>query len=130
MFKTENLDRLRREMVKNGDKSYLILAGDPHSSEYVAPAYAAERFFFAPFSGSDGTLVVTLEGAYLFTDGRYFIQAEKELKDSGVTLMKMGTRDCPTVENFIVKNKLFPCASDLFLTPQTVYEKLIEAIHI
>lgn len=77
MFDKNRLTKLREEMKKNGDKSYIILTGDPHSSEYVASKFIAERFYFSPFTGSDGSLVVTLDGAYLFTDGRYFIQAEK-----------------------------------------------------
>ena len=48
------------------------------------------RKYFSGFTGSAGTLVVTPDEAALFTDGRYFIQAAKELKDSGITLMKMG----------------------------------------
>ena len=122
MFDKNRLTKLREEMKKNGDKSYIILTGDPHSSEYVASKFIAERFYFSPFTGSDGSLVVTLDGAYLFTDGRYFIQAEKELADSSVTLMKMGTKGCPTIAEFIAQNDLYPTAGNLFYMPEGFYE--------
>lgn len=124
MFDKQNLAILREEMKTNGDKSYVILTSDPHSSEYVAERFIYERFYYSPFTGSDGSLVVTLDGTYLFTDGRYFIQAEKELENSGVTLMRMGTRDCPTIDDFLRINDLYPTATNRFHMPQGLYEKM------
>ena len=59
------------------------------------------RKYFSGFTGSAGTLVVTPDEAALFTDGRYFIQAAKELKDSGITLMKMGEPEVPTMTEYV-----------------------------
>lgn len=124
MFKKENLELLRSRMKADGNRSYIVLASDPHLSEYVAPHYLAERLAFAPFTGSDGSLVVTPDGAYLFTDGRYFIQAERELEGSGVTLMKMGTKECPSIPDFLAEKDIFPAACNLFVTPQKLYAEL------
>jgi Xaa-Pro aminopeptidase len=78
----ERLEKLRRRMESLGIDYYLIPTADYHNSEYVAP-YFQTRHYFCGFSGSNGTLVVGMEEAGLWTDGRYFIQAEKELAGTG-----------------------------------------------
>jgi len=96
----ERIKELRNEMRERGIDAYIVPSSDPHQSEYVADHYAA-RTFITGFTGSAGTAIVTLKQAILWTDGRYFIQAESELKDTGVTLFKMGETGVQTVEAFL-----------------------------
>jgi Xaa-Pro aminopeptidase len=96
----ERIEQLRKLMKERGIEAYIVPSSDPHQSEYVAEHYAA-RTFITGFTGSAGTAVVTLKDAGLWTDGRYFIQAESELKDTGVTLFRMGESGVPTVEGFL-----------------------------
>lgn len=81
---------------------YLIPTSDFHESEYVG-AYFKARKFMSGFTGSAGTLVVTHTQAGLWTDGRYFIQAEAQLKNSGIDLYKMGMKDVLNIEDFIIE---------------------------
>lgn len=88
--KIDSLRKIMREC--NGGKgvaAYIIPSEDPHMSEY-APDCHARREFISNFTGSAGTVVVTHEEALLWTDGRYFLQAEQELAP-GWTLMRAGT---------------------------------------
>ncbi|HEY8889458.1 MAG TPA: aminopeptidase P family protein [Clostridium sp.] len=96
----ERIKDLRNEMRERGIDAYIVPSSDPHQSEYVAEHYAA-RTFITGFTGSAGTAIVTLKEAILWTDGRYFIQAESELKGTGVTLFKMGETGVQTVEAFL-----------------------------
>lgn len=96
----ERVEGLRGLMRERGIKAYIVPSADPHQSEYVAEHYAA-RAFITGFTGSAGTAVITLKEAGLWTDGRYFIQAESELKDTGVTLFRMGESGVPTIEEFL-----------------------------
>jgi len=75
---------------------YLVFSSDYHSSEYIVD-YFKGRAFLSGFNGSAGTLLVTIHGSYLWTDGRYFIQAEEQLKGSDIQLMKMGDVHTPTL---------------------------------
>ena len=81
----DRLGKLRRKMESLGIDYFLIPTADYHNSEYVAP-YFQTRHYFSGFSGSNGTLVVGMEEAGLWTDGRYFIQAGKELEGTGIGL--------------------------------------------
>lgn len=94
------IDALRREMSERGIDFYLIPTQDFHHSEYVAP-YFHTREYFCGFTGSNGTLVVGKEEAGLWTDGRYFIQAERELQGSGVKLFRMGEPGVPTITEYL-----------------------------
>ena len=96
----ERLNQLRDLMKERGVDVYLVPTADFHESEYVG-AYFKSREFLTGFKGSAGTAVVTKEDAVLFTDGRYFIQAEREIKGSGFRLMKMGLPGVPTVREYI-----------------------------
>lgn len=80
---------LRKVMQREGIDAWISPSSDAHQSEYPTE-YDKCRRFLSGFTGSAGTLLVLKEEAYLWTDGRYFLQAESELKDSGITLMKMG----------------------------------------
>jgi len=99
----ERIEELRSEMRKRGIDACIVPSSDPHQSEYVAEHYTA-RTFITGFTGSAGTAIITLSGAGLWTDGRYFIQAENQLVGTGVTLFKMGENGVPTVESFLKQN--------------------------
>ena len=87
-------------MEKKGIDAYMIPTADYHNSEYAADYFHA-REYFSGFTGSAGTLVVRREEACLWTDGRYFIQAAGELEGSGITLMKSGEAEVPTIEEYL-----------------------------
>lgn len=96
----ERLDQLRRLMEERHMDAYLIPTSDFHESEYVG-AYFACRKFITGFTGSAGTAVVTANEARLWTDGRYFVQAARELEGSGFKLQKMDEEGVPTVEEYL-----------------------------
>lgn len=98
----EQILAMRREMSRRGIFAYLVTTEDFHGSEYVA-GYFKSREYLSGFTGSAGRLVVTENEAALWTDGRYFIQAERELSGSGIALMKQGEEDVPTVEKFLAE---------------------------
>ena len=85
---TEKLTALRRLMRREHLAAYIISGTDPHNSEYL-PATWRQREWISGFTGSFGTVVVTLDDAGLWTDTRYFIQAERQLRDTGIALHKL-----------------------------------------
>lgn len=93
---------LRSAMKAKGVNAYIIPSNDPHMSEYVAE-YWKSRSYFSGFTGSAGTLVVTENGSGLWTDGRYFIQAEAQLAESEIKLFKMGEKGVPTYIQYIAE---------------------------
>lgn len=98
----DRLQALRVEMQKRGIDIYIIPTADFHESEYVG-AYFKARAYMTGFTGSAGTAVVTMTEAGLWTDGRYFVQAERQLEGSGVTLFRMAEEGVPTIEEYIAK---------------------------
>ncbi len=84
------LDRLREALRAAGAQALLLPSSDPHLSEYL-PGRWQGRQWFSGFTGSMGTLVVTLDEALLFADSRYWVQAERELAGSGIALEKIAT---------------------------------------
>ena len=99
---SERLQALRAEMKKRGIDIYVIPTADFHESEYVGEYFKA-RAYMTGFSGSAGTAVVTQTAAGLWTDGRYFVQAERQLSGTGVTLFRMAEEGVPTIEEYITK---------------------------
>ncbi|MEG2786250.1 MAG: aminopeptidase P family protein [Romboutsia sp.] len=95
------VESLRGYMKEYGIDAYIIPSSDNHQSEYVGE-YFKSRAYISGFTGSAGTLIVTMKEAGLWTDGRYFIQAESQLKDTGIKLFKMGEEGVPTTEEFLV----------------------------
>ena len=75
----DRLKELRQEMSKRGIDIYIVPTADFHESEYVGEHFKARKFITG-FTGSAGTAVITMEEAGLWTDGRYFVQAAKQLK--------------------------------------------------
>lgn len=96
----ERLQALREEMKKRNISVYVVPTSDYHESEYVGEHFKA-RQFITGFTGSAGTAVVTMTEAGLWTDGRYFVQAERQLAGSTVTLYRMGEEGVPRVDEFI-----------------------------
>ena len=96
----ERIDALRREMEKEGIDIYIVPTADYHHSEYVGE-YFKVRQFLTGFTGSAGTAVITKDKAGLWTDGRYFIQADRQLSGSGICLYRMGEPGVDTIEEFV-----------------------------
>lgn len=90
-------------MKEKGINYYIIPSSDFHGSEYVSEHFKG-REFMSGFTGSAGTLLIALDKAILWTDGRYFIQAEKELKGSDINLFKMRVEGYPTLNEWIKEN--------------------------
>ncbi len=99
----ERINALRTKMSAESIDMYVVPTSDFHGSEYVG-AYFKCREFLSGFTGSNGTLLVSRDHAALWTDGRYFLQAEDELKGSGIELMKMGEEGVPTLSGYIRDN--------------------------
>lgn len=98
----DRIASLRSEMEREGIDIYIIPSTDYHHSEYVGEHFKA-REYMTGFTGSAGTAVFTGEKACLWTDGRYFLQAEKELQGSNVSLCKAGEPGVDTIEAFLEK---------------------------
>lgn len=96
----EHIEKLQKYVVEQGIDAYVVFTNDDHGSEYVVDHFKT-RAFLSGFTGSAGTLVVTKDGSYLWTDGRYFLQASTQLKLTDTKLMKMGEPDCPEIAKFI-----------------------------
>ena len=94
------LTSLRQEMAKRNISVYIVPTADFHESEYVG-SYFKARKYITGFTGSAGTAVITMTEAGLWTDGRYFIQAAKQLEGTTVTLYKMGEEGVPTVDEYV-----------------------------
>lgn len=86
---------LRREMEKSGVRAWYVSGTDPHQSEYL-PQYWQARKYLTGFTGSAGQVVVTATQAALWTDSRYFLQAEEQLAGTGIQLMKLRMAGTPT----------------------------------
>lgn len=97
------LEQLRSLMKDRKIDAYIVATSDPHQSEYLADYYKT-REFISGFTGSAGTAVITLKEARLWTDSRYFIQAQKELASSEFELMKMGVEGYPTIIEYLDEN--------------------------
>lgn len=97
---SERIEKLRELMKSKKVDVYVVPTADYHQSEYVGEHFKA-RAFITGFTGSAGTAVITLDEAGLWTDGRYFLQAEKQLEGSNVKLMKMGQPGVPTIAEYL-----------------------------
>ena len=97
------ISTLREEMKSKGLSGYFIPSTDPHDSEYVAERWNF-RLYISGFTGSAGTVVVLSDKAGLWTDGRYFLQAEEELKGTGIDLFKMGEAGVPSINDWVHEN--------------------------
>ncbi len=97
------IKNFRKLMKKENIDFYLITLKDFHNSEYPANYFKGIEYI-TNFTGSNATLVITKEASYIWTDGRYFKQCEKEISGSELKMMKQGQEGYPTVEEFFEKN--------------------------
>ena len=97
---TERIAALRALMAEKGMDAYVVPTADFHQSEYVGEHFKARKYI-SGFSGSYGTVVITREDGGLWTDGRYFFQAQNELEGSGIRLMKMFVGDTPSITEYL-----------------------------
>lgn len=100
MTSKEKIDLLQKKMHENSIDAFIVYSADPHMSEYL-PEEWQERSWLTGFTGSAGFAVITQNKAALWTDGRYFVQAPKELEGSGIELMKDGVEGTPNYINWI-----------------------------
>ena len=119
------MEALRAQMAKRGIDAYVVPTADDHESEYVGAHYKA-RAHLSGFTGSAGILVVLREEAALFTDGRYFIQAQNQLEGSGIDLMRQGEEGVPTPEAYLA-DKL-PKGGMLGFDGRVINEKMAQGM--
>lgn len=96
----KHIEQLWQHIAERGYDAYVIFTSDDHGSEYIEDRFKA-REFFSGFTGSAGTFLATKDKCLLWTDGRYFLQAARELKAVGAELMKMGEKDVPTLIEYL-----------------------------
>lgn len=94
------IGQLRDRMKELGIDAYLVPTADFHESEYVGEFFKC-RHFLTGFNGTAGTAVITMDKAGLWTDGRYFVQAEEQLSGSEIKLYRMGESEFPTLDEFL-----------------------------
>lgn len=99
----EKLKKLREKMKEYNIAMYLVNTADPHMSEYIIDYYKS-RAFISGFTGSQGNVIVTPKEAMIFVDGRYHVQAEKEIRGSEYKLFKLGLENVPTFMQYIQEN--------------------------
>ena len=98
----QRIDKIRNLMKEKNIYAYIVPSSDYHQSEYVGD-YFKSREFMSGFTGSAGTLIISMDEVGLWTDGRYFIQAENELKGSDIKLFKMGEEGVPTILEYLLE---------------------------
>ena len=98
-----SLENLQKQLIASNYDAFIIPTSDFHGSEYISDYFKARKYF-SGFTGSAGTLLVLQSSAFLWTDGRYFIQAALELENTGIELMKMGEPNVPTITEFLNSN--------------------------
>ncbi|MBK5201170.1 MAG: aminopeptidase P family protein [Spirochaetaceae bacterium] len=96
----EKVAALRKRMDKEGIDAYLINGTDPHNSEYVCTRWET-RAFISGFTGSAGTVLITMKKAILWVDSRYHLQGEKQINGTCFTLVKEGIEDNPSPLDYI-----------------------------
>ncbi|MEG0291390.1 MAG: aminopeptidase P family protein [Anaerovoracaceae bacterium] len=114
---SRRINKLRELMISNNIDAYYIGTDDFHLSEYVGDYFKC-REYMSGFTGSSGTLIVTNQEAHLWTDGRYFIQAAKQLSNTEIKLQKMGEKNVPTITEFLSTNLI--CGDRLGLDGRTI----------
>ncbi|EDP22935.1 peptidase, M24 family [Faecalibacterium prausnitzii M21/2] len=112
-------------MKANGVDVYLIPVGDPHSSEYL-PDHYTSLTYFSGFHGENSNFVVTMTESAVWADGRYFVQAEKEIAGTEIQLMRMGEPGVPTAEEYC--GKVLPEGGTLGLCGLTANCALVNSL--
>ena len=122
---SQRLALLRQRMALRGLDACVVVTDDFHGSEYVGDHFKT-RAYLSGFTGSAGTLLVLAEEAYLWTDGRYFLQAERQLTGSGIGLMRAGQPGVPTLSAFLAER--LPEGGALGFDGRTVSTKLYRTL--
>ena len=122
----QRIETLRSLMKESGIHAYLIVSSDFHASEYVGDYFKC-RAYMSGFTGSAGTLAVTMEEAALWTDGRYFLQAADQLADTGILLQKMGEPGVPTFTEWIASR--LELGQTLGYDGRTIEGRLADILH-
>ena len=123
----QQLTDLRAAMAEAGIAWYLVPTDDFHSSEYVGD-YFKGRTYLSGFTGSAGTPLVGMDWAGLWTDGRYFLQAAEQLRDSGIELMRMGEKDVPTLTEYVKEHVRQSLGFDGRTVNVRLYRELEDAV--
>ena len=103
MTTNEKITRIRQLMARDQVQAVIIPSGDPHMSEYFSEHWKTRRFV-SGFTGSVGTYVITENASGLWVDGRYYVQAEKQIADSEAVLFRASEPDCPTFSQYLLDN--------------------------
>lgn len=119
----ERLTALREWMRDNRIEVFIVPSNDPHFSEYVAPHWGC-RAWLSGFDGSAGTVVVTADRAALWTDSRYFLQAENQLEDTGIALQRMGLPDTPSISQWLHTGGIQRAGLDGRLFSKSAFDRL------
>ena len=123
----QRLTALRERMQQAGISACIVPGTDPHNSEYMA-SHWAEMQWISGFQGETGTAVITLTEALLWTDSRYYLQAEKELQGTTVRLMRESDIDCPTIAQWLQKNVQGTVAVNAEMYTVNAFQQLKESI--
>ena len=119
------LAKLRSYLTEKDYSACIIPQNDPHLSEYVSDYYKI-REYFSSFTGSEGTLLVGQDFAVLWTDGRYFIQAEAQLQGTGIELYKMNVEGFPTLVEFLAEK--FTSSDKIIANFSTISAKYLDSL--
>ncbi len=114
------IELLRKLMRRKRLEAWVVPSADPHNSEYVAPRWQ-RRAFITGFDGSAGTAVIGADWAGLWTDSRYFLQAERQLAGSGIVLHRLGVKDVPDWPEYLAGRLAAGCR--VGLNPEVVTER-------
>ena len=129
MNRRERLEKLRSLMEREGIDYFVIPTSDPHMSEYVLDRYKS-RVYMTGFTGSAGYVVVTQDEALLWADGRYHVQAEKQIEGSDFKLMKWGLEGVDFYDEWLKKNvkQGQTVGFNGEITPYGMYKRLVEKL--
>ena len=129
MTTNEKIAALRAAAKAAGADGVLIMTSDPHCSEYL-PGYYNALPWFSGFIGENSTLVVTQTGSALWCDGRFYVQADKQLAGSEIECMHAGSAGVPTVAEYLGSH--FADGQTLLLdgscVPATIAKEYIDAL--
>lgn len=125
MKTAQKLRALRAHLVQAGVHAYLVPSSDPHNSEYI-PTCWQRRAYISGFSGSAGEVCISMKNAALWTDSRYFLQAERELAGSGIRLQKVGVPGTPSLIEWLQTQ--LPKGGKLGINPQLLSKQRCDAL--
>ncbi|MDO5717017.1 MAG: aminopeptidase P family protein [Tissierellia bacterium] len=129
MNSTEKIQKLREIMKREGMDYFVVPTSDPHMSEYVMERFKS-RVYLTNFTGSAGYCIITNEKALLWADGRYHVQAAKEIKGTPFTLMKWGNEGVPTWEEWLKESytKGQVVGFNGQIVPQSMFDRMKELL--